>query len=125
MNPDVKSEKTAEDYLEAMLMLKKNKGYIRSIDVAAQLGVTKPSVTYTTKRLKEKGYIVMDKDNYITITEKGMVIAQRTLDRHEILSSFFISIGVNEETALADACKIEHDISDASFNAIKQLMKKL
>ena len=92
MKTDSKSEKTTEDYLEAMLMLKHKKGYIRSIDVAKHLGVTKPSVTYTTKRLKEKGYIVMDKDNYITITESGMKIAENILNRHETLTAFFISI---------------------------------
>lgn len=118
MKPDIKSEKTTEDYLEAMLVLKQKNGYIRSIDVATYLGVTKPSVTYTTKRLKEKGYIVMDKDNYITITESGMEIAERTLNRHRTLSAFFISIGVDEEIAKEDACKIEHDISAETFNAL-------
>lgn len=118
MKPDIKSEKTTEDYLEAMLVLKQKNGYIRSIDVAVYLGVTKPSVTYTTKRLKEKGYIVMDKDNYITITEAGMRIAERTLNRHKTLSAFFMSIGVDEEIAKEDACKIEHDISAETFNAL-------
>ncbi len=124
MKPDIKSEKTTEDYLEAMLVLKQKNGYIRSIDVAVHLGVTKPSVTYTTKRLKEKGYIVMDKDNYITITESGMQIAERTLNRHKTLSAFFISIGVDEETAKEDACKIEHDISAETFNALCRYIDK-
>ncbi len=124
MKPDIKSEKTTEDYLEAMLVLKQKNGYIRSIDVAVHLGVTKPSVTYTTKRLKEKGYIVMDKDNYITITESGMQIAERTLNRHKTLSAFFISIGVDEETAKDDACKIEHDISAETFNALCRYIDK-
>ena len=118
MNPEHKSEKTAEDYLEAMLMLKHEKGYIRSIDVAQRIGVTKPSVTYTTKRLKEKGYIIMDKDNYIIITESGMEIAEKILHRHETLTNFFISIGVSEEIAKKDACKIEHDISHETFVAL-------
>ncbi len=124
MKPEIKSEKTTEDYLEAMLVLKHKNGYIRSIDVAVYLGVTKPSVTYTTKRLKEKGYIVMDKDNYITITESGMQIAERTLNRHKTLSAFFISIGVDEETAKEDACKIEHDISAETFNALCRYIDK-
>ena len=114
----MKSEKTTEDYLEAMLMLKEKNGYIRSIDVAGLLGVTKPSVTYTTKRLKEKGYITMDKDNYITITESGMKIAESTYDRHKMLSAFFIRIGVDEETAKEDACKIEHDLSPSTYEAL-------
>ncbi len=118
MKPDSKSEKTTEDYLEAMLMLKQKNGYVRSIDVAQHLGVTKPSVTYTTKRLKEKGYIFMDKDNYIFITESGMAIAEKILNRHKTLTAFFISIGVDEETAKKDACKIEHDISAETFSAL-------
>ena len=118
MKPDSKSEKTTEDYLEAMLMLKQKNGYVRSIDVAQHLGVTKPSVTYTTKRLKETGYIFMDKDNYIFITESGMAIAEKILNRHKTLTAFFISIGVDEETAKKDACKIEHDISAETFSAL-------
>ncbi len=118
MKPDVKSEKTTEDYLEAMLMIKKKNGTVRSIDVAQHLGVTKPSVTYTTKRLKEKGYIVMDKDNYIIITESGMKIAEKILNRHNTLTAFFMSIGVDEEIAREDACRIEHDISPETFDAL-------
>ncbi len=110
--------KSAEDYLESMLMLKETKGYVRSIDIANTLSVTKPSVSYATKRLRENGYINMEKDGMITLTDKGMEIAEKIYTRHKILSSFFISLGVNEETALEDACKIEHDISDETFEAI-------
>ncbi len=124
MKPDTKSEKTTEDYLEAMLVIKQKNGYVRSIDVAQYLGVTKPSVTYTTKRLKEKGYIVMDKDNYISITDSGMEIAEKILDRHNTLTAFFISIGVDKETAKEDACKIEHDISAETFNALCKYIDK-
>ena len=94
--------RAAEDYLEAMLMMKEKHGYIRSIDVAEQLGVTKPSVTYATKRLKQSGHITMDKDGFITLTESGMSIA----------------FGVDKETAQADACKIEHDVSQKTYEAI-------
>ena len=87
--------RAAEDYLEAMLMMQKKHGYIRSIDIAEFLGVTKPSVTYTTKRLKENGYITMDKDGLITLTDSGMQI-----------------------TAETDACKMEHDLSEQSYRAI-------
>ncbi len=118
MRPDINSEKTTEDYLEAMLMIKKNKGYIRSIDVARHLGITKPSVTYTTKRLKEKGYITMDNDNYITITERGLEIAEKIYARHKILTDLFVRLGVPEDIAEEDACKIEHDISPETFNAL-------
>ncbi|MCI7138390.1 MAG: metal-dependent transcriptional regulator [Oscillospiraceae bacterium] len=110
--------RASEDYLEAMLMMKEKYGYIRSIDVADYLGVTKPSVSYATKRLRENGYISMDKSGLITLTEKGMEIASRTLDRHQVLTEFFKSLGVDGKTAEADACKIEHDISRQTFAAI-------
>ena len=105
-------------------MLKEEKGYIRSVDVAEHLGVTKPSVTYTTKRLRESGLIVMDKDGEITITEEGMVIAERTYSRHKILTDFLLSIGVSEENAREDACKLEHDFSEESFDALVSFIKE-
>ncbi|MDO4567694.1 MAG: metal-dependent transcriptional regulator [Clostridia bacterium] len=110
--------KASEDYLEAMLMMQEQHGYIRSIDIAAQLGVTKPSVSYSTKRLRENGYITMDSDNLITLTDKGMEIAKRMYERHKLLTEFLIHLGVDEQTAREDACKIEHDISQQTFDAI-------
>ena len=110
--------RAAEDYLEAMLMMKEKHGYIRSIDVAEQLGVTKPSVTYTTKRLKQSGHITMDKDGFITLTESGMSIASKMLDRHKTLTGFLMALGVDKETAQADACKSEHDVSQKTYEAI-------
>lgn len=110
--------RAAEDYLEAMLMMRQRHGYIRSIDVAQYLGVTKPSVTYTTKRLRENGYITMDVDGLITLTEDGYRIASSMLDRHKTLTGFLMALGVDEETAEMDACKMEHDISDQTFKAI-------
>ncbi len=110
--------RASEDYLEAMLMMKEKHGYVRSIDVAEFLGVTKPSVSYATKRLKESGHITMDKDGLITLTEAGMAVASSMLDRHKTLTAFLVSIGVDKDTAEADACKIEHDISQQTFEAI-------
>lgn len=110
--------RASEDYLEAMLMMKEKHGYVRSIDVAEFLGVTKPSVSYATKRLRESGHITMDKDGLITLTDTGMAVASSMLDRHKTLTAFLISIGVDKETAEADACKIEHDISQQTFEAI-------
>lgn len=110
--------RASEDYLEAMLMMQKEHGYVRSIDIAEKLGVTKPSVTYATKRLRENGYITMDKDGLITLTEQGMSIASSMLDRHQTLTRFLMALGVDQETAEADACKIEHDISPQTFAAI-------
>ena len=102
--------KSAEDYLEAMLMLKEERGYIRSIDVAEKLGVTKPSVSYATKRLRENGYIAMDASGMISLLEPGLEVAQRMYERHKLLSQLLISLGVDPDTAREDACKIEHDL---------------
>ena len=95
----VSVHRAAEDYLEAMLMMKEQHGYVRSIDVAEHLGVTKPSVTYATKQLKQNGFITMDRDGLITLTESGMEIADRIYTRHKTLTEFFIRIGVDEKTA--------------------------
>ncbi|MDO5563540.1 MAG: metal-dependent transcriptional regulator [Synergistaceae bacterium] len=116
--------KASEDYLEAMLMMQEKHGYIRSIDVAAQLGVTKPSVSYSTKRLREAGYITMDGDSYITLTDTGMEIARRMYERHKLLTEFFIRLGVDSETAREDACKVEHDLSEKTFEAICEHAKR-
>lgn len=111
-------QKSSEDYLETMLMMLKKHGFIRSIDVAEHLGVTKPSVSYATKRLRENGYISMDKTGLITLEPTGMAIAQEMLGRHQTLTNFFVSLGVDQETAESDACKIEHDLSPQTFAAI-------
>lgn len=114
----MKIQKSSEDYLEMILMLKEKKGYARSIDIAAELSVTKPSVSYATKRLRENGYITMDSDGLITLTEQGYEIAYRMYNRHKMLTAFLMSIGIDEETAREDACKMEHDISEKSFEAM-------
>ena len=112
--------KSSEDYLETMLMMQERHGYIRSIDIAAELGVTKPSVSYATKRLRENGYITMDKDGLIKLTDKGMEIAARMYERHKLIADVLMRIGVSEKTAREDACKIEHDLSDETFAAIRR-----
>lgn len=111
---------SSEDYLEAMLMMREQHGYIRSIDIANELNVTKPSVSYATKRLRLNGYITMDKDGLITLTDSGMAIATRIYERHRTLTSFFMYLGVDEETAREDACKVEHDLSEKTYEAIKK-----
>ena len=116
---------SAEDYLEAMLMLREQRGYIRSIDVAEQLGVTKPSVSYATKRLRENGYISMDSSGLITLEEKGLEIAERIYERHKLLTKLLMHLGVSAETAREDACKIEHDLSIETFDAIRRCADKL
>ena len=111
---------SAEDYLEAMLMLKEERGYIRSIDVAEKLGVTKPSVSYATKRLRENGYIAFDSAGMIVLLPSGLEIAERIYERHKLLTELLTGLGVSPETARADACKIEHDLSSETFDAIRK-----
>ncbi|MBQ8200366.1 MAG: metal-dependent transcriptional regulator [Clostridia bacterium] len=111
---------SAEDYLEAILRLRETKGFVRSVDIAQLLGVTKPSVSFAMKKLRENDYIRMGEDSLITLTEKGEEIALRVYDRHKTIMSFLISIGVDEDTAREDACKIEHDISQESFEALRR-----
>ena len=118
VKPHMKIQKASEDYLESMLMMKEQHGYIRSVDVADHLGVTKPSVTYATKQLKQNGFITMDRDGLITLTESGMEIADRIYTRHKTLTEFLMRIGVDEKTAREDACKVEHDLSEKTFAAI-------
>lgn len=110
--------------MEMILMLQETKGYVRSIDIASGLAVSKPSVSVAMKHLREDGYITMDKDNLITLTETGMSIARGVYDRHKVLTRFLMQLGVDEETAREDACKIEHDISPATLNAIRKHLEK-
>lgn len=121
----MKIQKAAEDYLEAMLMMREKHGYIRSIDVAEQLGVTKPSVSYATKRLRENGYITMNPDGLICLTDAGLEIAERMYERHKLLGELLIRLGVEPGTAREDACKLEHDLSAESFEAIRRWAAKL
>ena len=110
--------KSAEDYLESMVILKEKNGYIRSVDIAEYLGVTKPSVSNAMKRLREENYIEMNRSGFITLTEKGMEIEDKIYTRHKKLTDFFTALGVDPQVAEDDACKIEHDISDETFDAI-------
>lgn len=121
----MKIQKSAQDYLETMLMLQQGRGYVRSIDVADHLGVTKPSVSYATKRLRENGYITMDSDGLISLTQAGLDIAQSMFRRHTVLTGVLMSLGVDEETAREDACKIEHDISEKTFEALCRFAEKM
>ena len=114
----MKIQKSAEDYLETMLILQKKQGFIRSVDIAEHMGVTKPSVSYATKRLRENGYITMSRDGLITLSETGLDIAESMYARHRQLTEFFVRLGVPEDIAREDACKIEHDISQQTFEAI-------
>ena len=109
---------SAEDYLEQILMVLERKGHVRSIDIAAGLNVTKASVCVAMRKLRENGYINMGSDNLISLTDKGYAIARKIYDRHRTLTKYLMQLGVPEKNAREDACKIEHDLSDESFEAI-------
>lgn len=116
-------QESGQMYLETILILTEERANVRSIDVCEHMGFSKPSVSRAIGLLKNGGYITVDKDGYITLTEVGRELAQKIYDRHSTLTTFLISIGVDEKTADADACKIEHHISDESFEAIKKFIK--
>lgn len=117
---DMKIQKSAEDYLETILILLRRNGNVRSIDIANELNFSKPSVSVAMKRLRENGYITVDELGEISLTQSGRSIAKCIYERHRILTKFLVELGVCEETAKCDACKIEHDISAESFEKIKQ-----
>lgn len=117
-------QESGEMYLESILQLSKSKVNVRSLDVAEFMGYSKASVSRAIGLLKSGDYIKVDSDGYLRLTSKGMSVAEKIYERHTILSSFLISLGVNESIASDDACKIEHHISDESFQAIKQFIKK-
>lgn len=113
---------SAENYLETILILSQRKGKdeVRSIDIVNELEFSKPSVSVAMKNLRENGYITVDKDGYIRLTDKGLEIAEKMYERHTLLSQWLIKLGVDEKVAVEDACRIEHVISAESFAAIKK-----
>lgn len=123
-NKVMKIYESAENYLETILVLQRRKGEVRSIDIANEMNFSKPSISYAMKQFRENGYITMNVDNYIQLTAKGREIAERIYERHQLLTKYLISIGVDEETARTDACRIEHVISPLSFEKIKNQIKK-
>lgn len=117
-------KESAENYLEAILMISKKKGYARSIDVANELGFAKPSVSVAMKNFREEGYIETDADGRITLTSKGLCVAERIYERHQVIARALIFLGVDEQTAYEDSCKIEHDISQESFQKLKDFLDR-
>ena len=115
----MKIQESAENYLEAILVLGERQGNVRSIDVANELGFSKPSVSYAMKQFRENGLVIMDDNSYLHLTDAGRAIAERTYERHELLTRYFVALGVSEHTAAEDACRIEHVISAESFAALK------
>lgn len=117
-------QESGEMYLETILVLSKKNNIVRSVDVAEYMNVSKPAVSRFMTKLKDNQYIIIDSNGYIALTEKGRAIAEKIYERHTIITQVLVSLGVDEQTAVVDACKIEHDISDKSFEMIKQHIKK-
>ncbi|MBR6720262.1 MAG: metal-dependent transcriptional regulator [Clostridia bacterium] len=116
-------KESGENYLETIHMLNKRCGHVRSIDIATELSVTKPSVSVAMKKLREEGFIVIDSSGGITLTQKGLSIAETMYERHRIIAKALMAMGVSEETAYEDSCKIEHHISKESFEKLKEYLE--
>ena len=116
----MKIQESAENYLETILMLSQVKPHVRSIDIATELEFSKPSVSVAMKNLRENGYILVDASGHITLTETGRAIAETMYERHTLLSNWLMYLGVDQKTAVEDACRMEHVLSATSFEAIKQ-----
>ena len=116
---------SGEDYLEAVLMIEQQKGMVRSIDIANQLGFSKPSVSIAVRNLCASGHLEMDGDKHVRLTDKGRAIAEEIYDRHRTLEAILVSLGVPEEQAEKDACKVEHDLSRESYDAIRARWRQI
>lgn len=117
-------QESGEMYLETIYILSQKSGSVRSIDVGDYMGFSKPSVSRAVGILKKGGYVVMDKDGSLTLTDSGLKVAEKIYERHTLLTDFLIRLGVSKETAAEDACKMEHDISDETFGAMKRHVEK-
>ncbi len=120
----MKIQESAENYLETILILQSKKTAVRSIDIVNELGFSKPSVSIAMKNLRQNGYIEMDSKGYITLADTGREIAERIFERHTFISEWLKDIGVDSQTAIEDACRIEHVISAESFEAIKKYVRR-
>ena len=113
-----------ENYLETIYILSRQQNEVHAIDICSYLSYSRPTVSIVLRQMREHGLVTVNEDNHIFLTDKGMGIAARVYERHELLTSMLMMLGVSRETAMHDACKIEHDLSDESFDAIKQHMKQ-
>ena len=116
---------SAEDYLESILILQERCGQVRSIDIVNMLGYSKPSVSVAMKKLRESGYISMAPDGLITLNESGLEIAKKVYGRHKAITKLFVLLGVNPEQAAEDACKVEHDLSDETYDRIREFVREM
>ena len=119
-----KSHESAEDYLENILILRERNGNVRSIDIVNEMNYSKPSISIAMKKLRTEGFVEMDLNGYITLTERGEEIAQRIYSRHKLLEKVLMAIGVDQETASEEACRIEHDINDDTYDKINAFYQK-
>jgi len=119
-----KSHESAEDYLETILILRERKGNVRSIDIVNEMNYSKPSISIAMKKLKSEGMVEMDLNGYITLTPLGEKIAQRTYRRHQLLEKVLVAMGVDEETAAEEACRIEHVIDENTYEKINEFYEK-
>lgn len=122
--PALNIHESAEDYLESILILKERRGAVRSIDIVNELGYSKPSVSIAMKKLRENGYVSMSSDGFITLNASGLEIAERIYHRHKTLTRLFVLLGVSQKNAAADACKVEHDLSEETFSRIQAFVEQ-
>ena len=121
----MKLHASGEDYLEAILVLRKKLGMVRSVDVARHMGVSKPSVCVAVNTLKDGGFLTMDEDHFLHLTDVGREVAEKIYERHQVISHVLMALGVSEKHATEDACKMEHDISDETFAVLKKEYARL
>ncbi len=121
----MKIQQSAEDYFETIYILKKRNGSVRAIDIATELGFSKPTVSVAMKKFRENGFITVDAAGQIELTEEGLAIAEKTYDKHNVIAEALIALGVDRDTAFEDSCKIEHCLSDESFSAIKAYLASI
>ena len=119
----MKIQESAENYQETILIIGNRQGYVRSIDIANELGFSKPSVSVAMKNLRLNGYIIVDENGHITLSDTGLEVAETIYERHTLLTSWLVSLGVDEKIAAEDACRMEHVISAPSFDAIRKHVK--
>lgn len=120
----MKIQQSAEDYFETIYILKKRNGFVRAIDVVNELGFSKPTVSVAMKKFRENGFVTVDQDGRIELTKQGLFIAEKTFEKHNVLAQALMQLGVDEQIAYEDACRIEHCISDESFDAIKRFLNR-
>ena len=120
----MKTQESMENYLETIYVLDQKTGFVRSVDVATELGFSKPTVSVALKKFRENGYVIVDENSHITLTEKGLEIAERIYERHNCIAKLLMGMGVDEKIAYEDACRLEHHLSDATFRCMQKYVEQ-